>query len=138
MHFLIHVNRSNSRLQARPGHYLSKIKPRGAKKDITRTCVVCGPAERKQLQAAGIRKKRAGRESAYECTDCGGKALCVEPCFHLYHTQEQFEVILFGIMTERSYTQFYVFLKRDTFLIVNNISKIKSTPVKGLNAVRLL
>ena len=47
---------------------------------------MCNPAE-KELQAADdVFKRRSGRESTYECSDCM-VALCGTPCFELYHTR---------------------------------------------------
>ena len=47
---------------------------------------MCNPAE-KELQAAeDVFKRRSGRESTYECSDCM-VALCVTPCFDFYHTR---------------------------------------------------
>ena len=46
---------------------------------------------REKLDAkAGQKRKRAGRETAYECGKCG-KSLCVTPCFELYHTHLDYE-----------------------------------------------
>jgi len=75
------------RLQGR--HFPKKLKATGKKKNVTRTCVVCGPAERDRLTRAGEKRKRYGHESSYQCDSCD-VALCVDPCFRLYHTQKDF------------------------------------------------
>ena len=71
-------------------HFLQKITGAGKKKNITRSCVVCVPAERELLACVGQKRKRPGRESSYQCEKCT-TALCVEPCFKLYHTQKDFK-----------------------------------------------
>ena len=72
-------------------HFPRKIKPTGTKKNISRACVVCNPAERKLAcqDGRGVKRKRAGRESSYECRRCT-VTLCVDPCFELYHTASDF------------------------------------------------
>ena len=40
----------------------------------------------RERTAASSVKRRSGRESIYECSDCM-VALCVTPCFELYHTR---------------------------------------------------
>ena len=37
----------------------------------------------------GAKRKRAGRESSYECRQCS-VTLCVDPCFEIYHTASDF------------------------------------------------
>lgn len=76
------------RLQGK--HFPEKIRGNGKKKNITRACVVCGPAERKCLERVGEKRKRPGRESSYQCDACK-KPLCVEPCFKLYHKFKDYE-----------------------------------------------
>ena len=66
-------------------HFPEKIVGTGKKKTIARSCAVCVPAERKKDEAVGVKRKRPGRESAYQCSECQ-KALCVDPCFRLFHT----------------------------------------------------
>ena len=78
------------RLKSR--HFPSHIKPaEGQKrKNPTRRCVVCMPAERELRAEAGLPSvSRPGRESAYECHKCD-KGVCVDPCFRLYHTHKEF------------------------------------------------
>jgi len=77
-------------------HFPSKIEPVGRKKNLSRTCVVCSKARRELLRRGAAaanqparKKKRVGRESCFECLDCN-VALCVEPCFRLYHTSQDF------------------------------------------------
>ena len=78
-----------SRLVGR--HFPHKIKPTGAKQNLSRACVVCNPAERKMARedGRGAKRKRAGRESSYECRQCS-VTLCVDPCFEIYHTASDF------------------------------------------------
>ena len=66
-------------------HFPQKIVATGKKKNITRSCVVCSVAERQLLEVVGQKRKRPGRESSYQCDKCA-VALCVDPCFKLYHT----------------------------------------------------
>ena len=70
-------------------HFPEKIVAEGKKKNVSQSCAVCTTAERKKDQAAGVKRKRPGRESSYQCSDCK-KALCVDPCFRLYHTYKDF------------------------------------------------
>ena len=63
--------------------------PPGSQKKLFRTCVVCAPAWRKMNAQAGIKSKRAGRESQYQCDVCE-VALCVTPCFEYYHKYTDF------------------------------------------------
>ena len=70
-------------------HFPEKIVAEGKKKNVSRSCAVCTTAERKKDQAAGVKRKRPGRESSYQCSDCK-KTLCVDPCFRLYHTYKDF------------------------------------------------
>ena len=69
-------------------HFPSKIVGTGKKTNVTRMCQVCGPAER-QAAATGDKRKRYGHESSYECKQCE-VALCVAPCFELYHTKQEY------------------------------------------------
>lgn len=68
-------------------HFLGKIPNDGSKDRPSLACQVCNEAER-QLRAANDepKKRRAGRESTYRCKSCL-VALCVVPCFELYHTK---------------------------------------------------
>lgn len=75
------------RLQGR--HFPSKIVGTGKKVNISRACVVCAPAERELLARVGEKRKRCGRESSYQCDSCK-VALCVDPCFRLYHTLKDY------------------------------------------------
>lgn len=70
-------------------HFPMKIVAAGRKKNISRACVVCSPAERELLERAGEKRKRPGRESSYQCDNCK-TALCVDPCFRLYHTYKDY------------------------------------------------
>ena len=69
-------------------HFIQKLIPKdGAKKRrVSKRCVVCNPAEKEILASQGVAAgTRPGRETSYECKQCL-KALCVEPCFELYHS----------------------------------------------------
>lgn len=55
-------------------HFLSKIKSEQSYKQLPRQCVLCSMLNKKT-------------RSTYECKICR-KALCIEPCFEIYHTQE--------------------------------------------------
>ena len=70
--------------------FISKIPQVGENRRVARRCEVCVPAERKLDAKAGQKRKRAGRETAYECGKCG-KSVCVTPCFELYHTHLDYE-----------------------------------------------
>ena len=72
-------------------HFPRRIRPVGKKKNISRACVVCGPAERELLSRDNIQKRRPGRESAFECAQCE-KALSVDPCFGFYHTKTEYKL----------------------------------------------
>ena len=67
-------------------HFPSRIP--GAK-PIPKACVVCNSAMRQIDTAAGVKRRRPGRMSRIWCADCG-VALCVEPCFQLYHTKQDY------------------------------------------------
>lgn len=64
----------------------------GKKSDLSRSCVVCEPAERSKFQAEhpGQKRKRYGHESSYQCDTCKN-TLCVDPCFKLYHTSVDYQ-----------------------------------------------
>ena len=72
-------------------HFISKIKPTGKKTNITRLCTVCNEAEKYNTctDNSAKKRKRAGRETSYECSDCK-VSLCIEPCFRLYHTCKEY------------------------------------------------
>jgi len=79
---------THQRLSGR--HFIQKIQPNnGQKRPISRSCVVCGPAERQLLKHVGEKRKRPGRESSYECVECG-VTLCVDPCLMIYHNYTDF------------------------------------------------
>ena len=66
-------------------HYLDKIVGTG-KANISRARVVCSTSERKLMSLQGmVIPKRPGCESSFECVGCSS-ALCVTPCFMIYHT----------------------------------------------------
>ena len=77
-----------SRLQAGK-HFPEKIQGTGKKSNITRSCVVCFPAQRKILARTGEKRKRPGRESSFQCSVCK-VALCIQDCFQLYHSVQDY------------------------------------------------
>ena len=74
-------------------HYLVKREGTAKRKCNTRSCAVCSASEKKllQLQGMAVPGRRVGRESSFECAGCS-VALCLIPCFQMYHT----EVDIFG------------------------------------------
>lgn len=70
-------------------HFPEKIQGTGKKSNISRSCVVCFPAQKKILARTGEKRKRSGRESCYQCTVCK-VALCIQECFQLYHTVQDY------------------------------------------------
>lgn len=68
------------RLTAR--HFPSLVPPSGKKQNATRKCVVCA----RKIDQNG---KSVRRESRYQCNECN-VALCVVPCFSVYHTKQNF------------------------------------------------
>ena len=78
------------RLEGR--HFPEKIIATGRKKNVSRACIVCtavGKQRMKDQERPSKKKIRYGRESTYECRVCEA-ALCVAPCFRLYHTKSDF------------------------------------------------
>ncbi|XP_023228763.1 piggyBac transposable element-derived protein 4-like [Centruroides sculpturatus] len=69
-----------SRLTER--HYPDFIPPTEKKTSPTRCCVVC--CNRRNEEGKKVRK-----ETRYYCEDCG-VALCIVPCFEIYHTKENY------------------------------------------------
>ena len=75
-------------------HYMEKIFVEGGKKKTpTRSCVCCSAVgkwkRRDQERPRNVKKFRYGRESSYQCKLCEC-ALCVVPCFELYHSKTDF------------------------------------------------
>ena len=70
-------------------HFPEKIQGTGKKRNITRSCVVCFPAEKRILARTGEKRKRPGRESSFQCNVCK-VALCIQDCFQLYHTIQDY------------------------------------------------
>jgi hypothetical protein len=62
-------------------HFLSFIPPTESKQHPTRCCYVCAHTKSES--------NRTRSESRYECTICD-VALCVDPCFRVYHTSLNF------------------------------------------------
>lgn len=59
-------------------HFLAYLPATAKKANPTRQCVVCS----RERNAKG---KKFRRESRFYCPDCN-VALCVAPCFRVYHT----------------------------------------------------
>lgn len=91
---------SVTRLSGR--HFPTRIKPIGKKQNVTHVCVVCSQSRRharKDLLAKKqpiTKKMMSGRHTSYECMDCA-VALCVVPCFKLYHTKRDFISAYLGL-----------------------------------------
>ena len=81
---------SGLELQRLSGRHFPRKIEGDTKTRISRSCKVCVPAERSMDIAIGQKRKRPGRESSYECAQCE-VALCVAPCFGLYHTHKLYE-----------------------------------------------
>jgi len=62
-------------------HFPSLIPPTESKQHPTRRCYVCAHTKNES--------NRTRSESRYECTICD-VALCVDPCFRVYHTSLNF------------------------------------------------
>jgi len=77
-----------ARLQA-GNHFPEKIQGTGKKSNITRSCVVCFPAQKKILARTGEKRNRPGRESSFQCSVCK-VALCIQDCFQLYHSVQDY------------------------------------------------
>ena len=70
-------------------HFPEKIQGTGKKSNITRSCFVCFPAQKKILARTGEKRKRPGRESSFQCSVCK-VALCIQDCFQLYHSVQDY------------------------------------------------
>ena len=88
-------------------HFLGKIPIPAWKKKATRKCVVCNPRERKIYKNKNI--KPPNRESIYFCKQCD-VALCVVPCFELYHQDYIWKYIE---MMEYQYFSIFDYCYRD-------------------------
>lgn len=70
-------DRTPSRLKER--HFPKTIPPTEEKENPTRKCVICCHKRKNG--------KKIRRETRYFCKQCDA-SLCVDPCFQIYHTQE--------------------------------------------------
>ena len=70
-------------------HFIRKIPTTGQKSRIARACKVCNSAHKEVDKKAGIKRRRAGHESSYECGQCL-VSLCVHPCFELYRYHKDY------------------------------------------------
>ncbi|XP_049945813.1 piggyBac transposable element-derived protein 4-like [Schistocerca serialis cubense] len=66
-------------------HFLQHI-PATTKKYAARVCHVCSSRSKKQSG------KASRKETRYECEQCG-VALCLEPCFKIFHTKKQYDSV---------------------------------------------
>ncbi|CAH1273848.1 PGBD4 [Branchiostoma lanceolatum] len=82
---------ASSLLRLTERHFLKKIPQTEGGRFRSRTCQVCGPAERKYRRDHGfLVAKRSGHESTYQCEECQ-VALCITPCMELYHTEVNYQ-----------------------------------------------
>ena len=81
---------SGLQLQRLSGQHFPRKIEGETKNRISRSCKVCVPAERSMDVALDRKRKRPLRESTYECAQCE-VALCVAPCFSIFHTQKNCE-----------------------------------------------
>ena len=98
-------------------HFPAKIATEHAeckKQNPTRLCVVCNPAERQILQAIGQKRRRPGKETRYMCKQCN-VSLCIEPCFELYHTKQEYILGYKRIKQQEDLTQ------TNTHLLLNHL-----------------
>lgn len=78
-------------------HFPSPIPQTPKKKYPTRICRVCNARISRQFKASGQKRIRVGAgkrahcpESRYQCAACN-VALCISPCFRLYHTLKEYD-----------------------------------------------
>ena len=71
-------------------YFPSPLLSEATQRKFQRLCVVCNPAERKIDANKGETRRRPGRTTMYKCSECN-KALCVYPCFELFHTHNDYE-----------------------------------------------
>ena len=71
-------------------HFMEKIPPTNHKENVQRKCKVCSKRAAYEKQH-GLTVTCKRKESTYQCKTCK-VALCVVPCFEIYHTQTDFEV----------------------------------------------
>lgn len=75
------VSNSENRLKGR--HFISKIPPTLSKAHPRRVCKVCAE---KAKRSTG---NRGRKETSYYCSSCN-KPLCVDECFEIYHTKQNY------------------------------------------------
>lgn len=66
-------------------HFYEKIPATGKKKTPTKRCHVCSPAGKTEPGKSARRK-----ETSWQCESCKF-ALCIAPCFKLFHTQKDYK-----------------------------------------------
>ena len=80
-----------TRLQA-GSHFPEKIQGTGKKSNITRSCAICFPPQKKILARTGEKRNRPGKESSFRWNVCK-VALCIQDCFQLYHTVQDYVAV---------------------------------------------
>ena len=74
-----------------------------------RKCSVGFPAQRALHWEAGLPVvSRPGRESSYECSDCG-VGLCVDPCFRWYHLYKHPILVYKRLQAQEEYFLYYIY-----------------------------
>ena len=82
-----HVCIENTELERLTGHHF--IRKICQEKKLRRSCKVCVAAERIIDNQNGVKRKRRGHESSYQCHQCQ-VPLCIELCFELYHNYKDY------------------------------------------------
>ena len=66
-------------------HFLEKIPPPPGKKRLQKCCKVCGDRGKKETG------KFVRKDTSYQCCECK-VALCINPCFKLFHSKKNYKV----------------------------------------------
>lgn len=107
------TNTLKSRLDAKYGHFIERLPSTGKKSVAMARCSVCT-----------INKIR--RETRYRCKQCL-KALCVDPCFEIFHTVEDVaQSKLFTQRKDRKRRKIQLNVKPDETMDENNDNKGKN------------
>ena len=83
----------NSPLRLTGRHFITKLEsvPGAAGKYPARKCVVCNFTTEQLNKKGHIGLKLQFKYSSYCCHICGGVALCISPCFEIFHTVHDFK-----------------------------------------------